>query len=91
MEHEKHSADDEGQAFLIDEKSDGAQRPGIQEPGMKRQAMVGRLRLGVEIAMLGFIGFLLAAKPYCGHDTIRRSPVPRREFHITAKQEELPC
>jgi hypothetical protein len=76
MEPEKRNAEDEGQAFLSDDETDGGARPVIEGPGKKRRLIFGGLRLAVEIAMLGFIVFLLAAKPYCGY-TIRNLPVPR--------------
>jgi hypothetical protein len=84
MEHDKRSADDEGQAFLSDGENE---RSTIGGPGKKRRMIFGSLRLGVEIAMLTFIIFLLAAKPYCGRDTIRRTPVPRCEFLVSRCSE----
>ena len=77
MEHDKRGADDEGQSFLSDGENE---RPAIGGHGKKRRIIFGSLRLGMEVAMLTFIIFLLAAKPYCGRDTIRRSPVPRCKF-----------
>ncbi|KAH7322528.1 hypothetical protein B0I35DRAFT_476471 [Stachybotrys elegans] len=74
MEREKHEADDEGQAFL---SNDEPSRPKLEGSGKKRRMILGGLRLGAEVAMLAFIVFLLAAKPYCGRDTIRKTPVPR--------------
>lgn len=75
MEPEKREAGEETQAFLGDSSEGGLQEPTTRY-GSKRR-VVGCVRLAIEIAMAAVILYLLAAKPYCGRDTIRRTPVPK--------------
>jgi hypothetical protein len=98
MEHQKHEDGEEGQAFLREPSEDGIQDTMIKE--RKRRGLVRYARVAVELAMVAVIVFLLAARPYCGRDTIRRTPVPKRkairvrptEFRLTrmrSSQEDL--
>lgn len=77
MEHEKHEDGEEGQAFLREPSEDGMQDGMIKE--RRGRGMLRYARVAVEIAMVVVIVFLLAARPYCGRDTIRRTPVPKRK------------
>lgn len=80
MEREKNEADNEGQAFLGDRENDETTQPGLEATKKRRRFNLGVMRISVEIAMLILILVLLTVKPYCGRDTIRRTPVPRRKL-----------
>ena len=76
MDITNYEVNEERQAFLPD--SGGA----LNSPSEKhnhRRKTTWYLRLVLELAMVAIIVFLLVFKPYCGRDTVKRTPVPPRK------------
>jgi hypothetical protein len=76
MDQEKREGE-EGQAFLDDSSESDLQKPFAVD--RRRRRALGCIRVVIEILMAVAIVFFLVAKPQCGRDTIRKTPVPKRE------------
>lgn len=86
MQPEKRDDGEEAQAFLNDTSDGVSQKP--TEDGNPKRGVIRCARLAIEIAMAVIIIYLVAAKPYCGTVTIRRTPVPKCEKCFLSVTEE---